>query len=164
MLIYIYLCLQIDYYLEENHNWDLSMAELHRAIEEHKSVCYPSAIVVINPGNPTGISPFQLLNYSTSVAIRYIHLSFMVNIEQIQLCNIHLFLGQVLSRAVIQKIIKFAHKEGLVILADEVYQHNIYCNDCTFFSFKEVLSEMGPDYLSVKLASFMTISKGFSSE
>lgn len=46
--------LQIDYYLDEDKSWALSLKELKRAITEAKKVCKPRAIVVINPGNPTG--------------------------------------------------------------------------------------------------------------
>lgn len=45
---------QIGYYLEESTNWGLDMAELERAYTEAKKVCQPKALVVINPGNPTG--------------------------------------------------------------------------------------------------------------
>ncbi|XP_031627595.1 alanine aminotransferase 1-like isoform X2 [Contarinia nasturtii] len=45
---------QIGYYLNEESNWSLEIPELERALEESKSECAPRAIVVINPGNPTG--------------------------------------------------------------------------------------------------------------
>lgn len=45
---------QIGYYLDENKNWGLDVEELQRAIDEAKKVSQPRAIVVINPGNPTG--------------------------------------------------------------------------------------------------------------
>ena len=48
------LCFQVSYYLDESTNWGLSAAELKRSIEEAKKVCKPKALVVINPGNPTG--------------------------------------------------------------------------------------------------------------
>lgn len=74
---------QIGYYLDEAKGWGLDVNELQRAVDDAKSVSAPRAIVVINPGNPT---------------------------------------GQVLSRENIEEIIRFAHREGLFILADEVYQ------------------------------------------
>ncbi len=58
------------------------------------------ALVVINPGNPT---------------------------------------GQVLSEQNIKDIIKFAHEERLFLIADEVYQDNVYADGCAFHSFKKVL-------------------------
>ncbi|XP_065676592.1 alanine aminotransferase 2-like isoform X2 [Hydra vulgaris] len=51
--------------------------------------------------------------------------------------------GQVLSYQNIQEIIKFAIEEGLFIIADEVYQDNVYAEECTFYSFKKVMKEMG---------------------
>lgn len=47
--------------------------------------------------------------------------------------------GQVLTRQNIEDIIKFAHKNRLFLLADEVYQDNIYDKDSKFFSFKKVI-------------------------
>lgn len=72
--------------------------------------------------------------------------------------------GQVLTRQNIEDVIKFAKQEKLMVLADEVYQHNIWGEGCKFFSFKKVLSEMGPDYNTMELASFMSASKGFMGE
>ncbi|XP_060535868.1 alanine aminotransferase 1-like [Cylas formicarius] len=72
--------------------------------------------------------------------------------------------GQVLSRDNIEEIIRFAHKEKLFVLADEVYQDNIYADGCKFFSFKKVLTEMGPPYRDMELASFMSCSKGYMGE
>jgi len=45
---------QIGYYLDEEANWAMDMAELERSLAEAKKVCEPKAIVIINPGNPTG--------------------------------------------------------------------------------------------------------------
>ena len=56
------------------------------------------ALVVINPGNPTG----QILSYENQV-----------------------------------DVVKFCKEEGIVLLADEVYQANIYRPDKTFTSFKK---------------------------
>lgn len=46
--------LQINYYLDESDGWGLSRVELERALTEGRKVAEPRAIVVINPGNPTG--------------------------------------------------------------------------------------------------------------
>lgn len=92
---------QIDYYLDEGNNWNLSLTELKRAIKEARKFCNPRAIVIINPGNPT---------------------------------------GQVLTRNNIEMVVKFAYEENLVILADEVYQMNVYDPKSIFFSFKKVSS------------------------
>ena len=45
---------QINYYLDEENNWNLDIGELERALSEAKENCLPRALVVINPGNPTG--------------------------------------------------------------------------------------------------------------
>lgn len=116
---------QVGYYLDESKNWGLDMKELQRAVDEARKICHPRAIVVINPGNPT---------------------------------------GQVLSRQNIEEIIKFAYKEKLFILADEVYQDNVYAAGSKFHSFKKVLVEMGPPYDGMELASFMSCSKGYMGE
>lgn len=44
----------VGYYLDEDNNWALDVSELQRAIKEAESLCQVRAIVVINPGNPTG--------------------------------------------------------------------------------------------------------------
>lgn len=44
----------INYYLDEDNNWGLSIPELQRALDEARPHCIPRALVVINPGNPTG--------------------------------------------------------------------------------------------------------------
>lgn len=116
---------QIDYYLDEDNKWALSIPELERAINEAKHECVPRGLVVINPGNPT---------------------------------------GQVLSHENIQEIIKFAHTHNLFILADEVYQDNVYYEQSAFHSFKKVLFELGEPYRSMELASFMSCSKGYIGE
>ncbi|CAD7090597.1 unnamed protein product [Hermetia illucens] len=111
--------------VEEETNWGLNINELKRAIDEAKEVCIPRAIVIINPGNPT---------------------------------------GQILTRANMEEIIKFAYEENLVILADEVYQNNVYEDRIKFNSFKKVLVEMGEPYKNMALASFMSCSKGYTGE
>uniref|UniRef100_A0A8D0FRE7 Alanine aminotransferase 1 n=1 Tax=Strix occidentalis caurina TaxID=311401 RepID=A0A8D0FRE7_STROC len=73
--------------------------------------------------------------------------------------------GQVQSRQCIEDVIKFAYEEKLFLMADEVYQDNIYAEGSAFHSFKKVLFEMGPPYSEVvELASFHSISKGFMGE
>ncbi|NXO55213.1 ALAT2 aminotransferase, partial [Aramus guarauna] len=73
--------------------------------------------------------------------------------------------GQVQSRQCIEEVIKFAFEEKLFLMADEVYQDNIYAEGSVFHSFKKVLFEMGPPYSEVvELASFHSVSKGFMGE
>jgi alanine transaminase len=68
--------------------------------------------------------------------------------------------GQVLTRTNIEKVIRFAYENHLFLLADEVYQDNIYDKESAFHSFKKVMIEMGEPYSKMELASFMSISKG----
>ncbi|WAR13513.1 ALAT2-like protein [Mya arenaria] len=91
----------IGYYLDESNTWACNIPELKRAIKEARSECKPRAIVIINPGNPT---------------------------------------GQVLSRQNIEEVIKFAKEENLFLMADEVYQHNVYAEGSAFHSFKKVIN------------------------
>ncbi|XP_066512209.1 alanine aminotransferase 2-like [Hoplias malabaricus] len=73
--------------------------------------------------------------------------------------------GQVQSNKCIEDVLHFAYEENLFVMADEVYQENIYAQDCEFHSFKKVLYEMGPEYFtSVELASFHSTSKGYTGE
>ncbi|XP_033920645.1 alanine aminotransferase 1 [Melopsittacus undulatus] len=73
--------------------------------------------------------------------------------------------GQVQSRECIEEVIKFAYEERLFLMADEVYQDNIYGEGCEFHAFRKVLAQMGPPYSdTVELASFHSLSKGFMGE
>lgn len=80
------------------------------------------AVVVINPGNPT---------------------------------------GSTLAQRNMEALVRFCEREGLVILADEVYQANVYVDERPFVSFKKVVVEM---HSPVELASFHSTSKGFVGE
>jgi alanine transaminase len=85
------------------------------------------ALVVINPGNPT---------------------------------------GNCLSEEDMQAIIRVCYDNNIVLLADEVYQENVFDpENKPFHSFKKVLSSMGGPYATdVGLISFHSISKGYSGE
>ncbi|MCI4390964.1 hypothetical protein PGIGA_G00128950 [Pangasianodon gigas] len=73
--------------------------------------------------------------------------------------------GQVQSRECIEDVIRFAAKEHLFLMADEVYQDNVYAEGCAFHSFKKVLFEMGPEFSNtVELASFHSTSKCYMGE
>ncbi|XP_008305774.1 alanine aminotransferase 2-like [Cynoglossus semilaevis] len=73
--------------------------------------------------------------------------------------------GQVQTRQCIEDVIKFAKEERLFLLADEVYQGNIYSEGSEFHSFKKVLFELGPEYSNtVELASFHSTSKCYMGE
>lgn len=65
--------------------------------------------------------------------------------------------GSVLTKENIVQIIRFARANNLLIIADEVYQHNIWKQGASFVSFKKVMHELG---IQLELASFMSASKG----
>jgi aspartate/methionine/tyrosine aminotransferase len=122
--IELYGAKQIKYYLDEEKHWELNESELESSIREaKKSGIEPVAIVVINPGNPT---------------------------------------GAVLSKENIKMIINFARKHDISILADEVYQENIYSENNKFYSFAKIMNEM--KITDVPLFSFHSTSKGFFGE
>lgn len=115
---------QIGYFLDENNSWQLSEEIITKSIEGAKTKgTNPVAIVVINPGNPTG----AVLSYSNIVMI-----------------------------------INFAKKHNLSILADEVYQENVYEKGLAFHSFAKVMHEL--EEKNIPLFSFHSISKGFIGE
>lgn len=70
--------------------------------------------------------------------------------------------GAVLSQANIEMIIRFAKSEGLAIIADEVYQENVYKQGARFHSFARVMSDMKETDLP--LFSLHSVSKGFLGE
>ncbi|CAL8462271.1 g1802 [Coccomyxa elongata] len=70
--------------------------------------------------------------------------------------------GQILSYENQVDVVKFCKEEGIALLADEVYQANIYRPDKAFTSFKKVLCDLKEK--EVTLASMMSISKGFYGE
>jgi len=118
----------VPYLLDEAKAWgtDLSVIKesYENALKEGTDV---RAIVVINPGNPTGAS---------------------------------------LSTEDVRAVLEFAAEKNLVVLADEVYQTNVFIGK--FTSFRKVLFEMqrdNPDkYQTVELASLNSISKGMVGE
>jgi alanine transaminase len=73
--------------------------------------------------------------------------------------------GQVLKRETIQEIVRFCSKHSLVLLADEVYQENIYDDYVEFYSCKKAAHDTGLAQLdSVELVSFHSTSKGLLGE
>ncbi|HUL44398.1 MAG TPA: aminotransferase class I/II-fold pyridoxal phosphate-dependent enzyme [Bacteroidota bacterium] len=70
--------------------------------------------------------------------------------------------GAVLSYGNIQMLIRFARRHALAILADEVYQENVYQEGCRFDSFAKVLTDMKEE--DVSLFSYHSVSKGFLGE
>jgi aspartate/methionine/tyrosine aminotransferase len=70
--------------------------------------------------------------------------------------------GAVLSEDNVRMIVRFAKRNALAILADEVYQENVYAIGARFHSFAKVMAEM--DEREVTLYSFHSVSKGFLGE
>ena len=70
--------------------------------------------------------------------------------------------GAILSKDNIEMIVRFAKKYNLSIIADEVYQENVYAKDIKFYSFAKVLNDMNEK--DVSLFSFHSVSKGFYGE
>jgi aspartate/methionine/tyrosine aminotransferase len=115
---------QIGYLLDEENGWQLNESILTESLETaRKEGVHPVAIVVINPGNPT---------------------------------------GGVLSEENIRMVVGFARRHGLSIIADEVYQENIYSDQLKFISFAKTLDEMKET--DITLFSLHSVSKGFLGE
>jgi len=80
--------------------------------------------------------------------------------------------GQTLTEANMRAVVAFCAKEGLVLIADEVYQENIWRPDRPFVSFRKVAVDMGYSAKAggggtdeqLELVSFHSISKGFLGE
>jgi alanine transaminase len=114
----------IPYLLDEASGWSTSPEEVEAALAKAKEDgVTPKALVVINPGNPTG----SLLNEATQEAL-----------------------------------VRICEQNQLVLLADEVYQHNLHRpRDAPFTSFKKIVRRLGSP---ASLISYHSISKGVSGE
>ncbi|KEF63506.1 alanine transaminase [Exophiala aquamarina CBS 119918] len=118
----------VPYYLDESHAWgtDLNVIKeaYDKAVSEGTDV---RAVVIINPGNPTGAS---------------------------------------LPEQDVEAVIRFAAEKKLVVMADEVYQTNVFVGK--FHSFKQVLCKLQKaspgTYDNVELASLNSVSKGMVGE
>ncbi|OAY64286.1 Glutamate--glyoxylate aminotransferase 2, partial [Ananas comosus] len=141
----------VPYFLEEEANWGIDFNSIRQSVAAARSkgitwgfrgekilgdrssgwstadeVKQVRAMVIINPGNPT---------------------------------------GQCLSEANIRELLKFCFHENLVLLADEVYQQNVYQDERPFISARKILFDMGPPISKeVQLISFHTVSKGYWGE
>lgn len=119
----------VPYLLDEQKNWGTDLATIKASYEKAKSEGIDvRAIVIINPGNPTGAS---------------------------------------LSEADIRAVLDFARQERLVVLADEVYQTNVFVGE--FISFKRTLRQLQAEnpnggFDAVELASLHSVSKGMVGE
>jgi len=110
---------QVNYYPDEDSGWTLNRSILDRSLARaKKKKINVRAIVVINPGNPT---------------------------------------GAVLDEKSGREVVAFAKENGLAIIADEVYQENLYGGE--WISFAKLIGED-----DVPLFSLHSISKGFYGE
>ncbi len=87
---------------------------------------------------------------------------FGVNVKGIVVINPGNPTGSVIDADNIAMIIDFAHQHNLAILADEVYQENVYRQGQKFTSFAKVMVEK--KITDVSLFSFHSTSKGFLGE
>lgn len=118
----------VPYHLDEQKAWGTDIDVMNKAIKSAKaSDIDVRAVVVINPGNPTGAS---------------------------------------LSTEDIKNVIDIAAEEKLVIMADEVYQTNVFEGE--FVSFKKRLRQLQQaqpgKYDDVELVSLHSTSKGMVGE
>lgn len=118
----------VPYFLEEGKAWGTDIGAIREAHKKAKSEGTDvRAIVVINPGNPTGAS---------------------------------------LSAEDVRSVLEFAAEEKLVVLADEVYQTNVFIGK--FTAFKKVLRDLQKEdpkkYENLELASLNSVSKGMVGE
>jgi len=73
--------------------------------------------------------------------------------------------GQVLSKESVKDVCRFCSKQNLVLLADEVYQENVYDKNVQFFSCKRAAAELGMiNDGTLELVSFHSTSKGLFGE
>jgi len=75
--------------------------------------------------------------------------------------------GQVLAESAMREVVQFCVDNNIVLMADEVYQENIWKKDAKFVSFRKVAHDMGVlrgDSAGLELISFHSISKGFLGE
>ncbi len=74
--------------------------------------------------------------------------------------------GQVLSESNMKQIVDFCVREGICLMADEVYQENVWRDNTKFISFRKVAHDLGlkPTDNDLQMISFHSISKGFLGE
>lgn len=118
----------VPYNLEEEKAWGTDIKTIRESLAKAKSAgTNVRAIVVINPGNPTGAS---------------------------------------LSADDVKSVLDLAAEEGLVVIADEVYQTNVFVGQFTSFKkrLRQLQQEVPGKYDQVELASLHSVSKGMVGE
>ena len=118
----------IPYYLNEENAWSCSVSDLQQALDKAKAEgVTPRALVIINPGNPT---------------------------------------GQVMLEDNMIEIVRWCQAQGVCLMADEVYQENVWKTGARFVSFRKVAYDIAAftGEKPLQLVSFHSISKGFLGE
>ncbi|KAK2745129.1 hypothetical protein FQN57_004036 [Myotisia sp. PD_48] len=118
----------VPYYLDESKAWATDLEGIKSSTAAAKAEGTDiRAIVVINPGNPTGAS---------------------------------------LSPEAVKDVLDVAVQENLVVIADEVYQTNVFKGKFTSFKqrLRELQLEFPGKYDHVELASLHSVSKGMVGE
>ncbi|KAJ4293738.1 alanine transaminase [Collariella sp. IMI 366227] len=119
----------VPYLLDEQSGWGTDLATIKASYAKAQADGIDvRAIVIINPGNPTGAS---------------------------------------LPEEDIRAVLDFARQERLVVMADEVYQTNVFVGQ--FISFKRMLRQLQAEqpaagFESVELVSMHSVSKGMVGE
>ncbi|GKT32566.1 Probable alanine aminotransferase, mitochondrial [Aduncisulcus paluster] len=73
--------------------------------------------------------------------------------------------GNVLNVEIMKDIAKFCHEKKMLLLADEVYQRNIYMpEEFPWVSFKKIVCDLGLDKKGFELCSVHSTSKGMVGE
>lgn len=88
-----------------------------------------------------------------------------INVNSFVLINPGNPTGQVLTRDNVHDVVRFCAQHNLVLLADEVYQENVYDGNSEFVSCKRAAFETGLlDDDAIELVSFHSVSKGVFGE
>ena len=118
----------VPYFLDEDKAWGTDIGTIRTSLQTARAAGTDvRAIVVINPGNPTGAS---------------------------------------LSPDAIKSVLDLAAEEKLVVIADEVYQTNVFIGEFTSFKkrLRQLQAEQPGKYDHVELASLHSVSKGMVGE
>lgn len=86
-----------------------------------------------------------------------------LNVKGMALINPGNPTGQVLQRKDLEMICRFCARNGILLMADEVYQRNVYVKDRKFISAKKIAVET-PGCENLELVSFHSTSKGLIGE
>eukprot|EP00911_Craspedida_sp_UC1_P001317 UC1_evm2s995 len=113
----------VSYALDEEAGWQTNVEQLRAAVSSARDKGMSvRAMVVINPGNPT---------------------------------------GQCASRETLREVVRFCADNNILLMADEVYQANIYQREQPFYSLFRTAYDLGSGVADrLELVSFHSSSKG----